>query len=154
MATVFELMIPGAFALGGVWLQKQLSQREKATDRQEARRALLREKAEEIYLEIELAQERTMASVMTAIKDLHGAIPSENLPVKANLNRIDRLKALLHMYFPNAAPILSEFEKASYGPIAKHAETFNELRHGPLSELLESQLLNRKVRSYAGDQTH
>jgi hypothetical protein len=88
----------------GWWLQ----QRDKKTDRQEKRRELLRNQAEEIYGEIDRVVAPSGAVVMWALDDIScGAEGPKPAPEIAN-----RLKALLRMYFPASDPLLTDFERS------------------------------------------
>ena len=85
-----------------------------------------------------------MAIVTNALRDLHGKLPPDEV-VAAVTNRIDRLKALLHMYFPDASPLLAEYDQATFAPVAKHSETFKEIEAKP--DLTLDQKLAKVKRS-------
>jgi hypothetical protein len=98
----------GLLGPAGIWFGWWLRQRDKKTDRDEKRRELLRNKAEEIYGEIDRVVARSGEVVVWALDDLSGrAERPKPQPEIAN-----RLKALLRMYFPASEPLLKAFEQA------------------------------------------
>lgn len=96
------LLAPLGLLLGW-WLQRK----DKTGDRLHARNELLRQKAEEIFAETKRVEERMQAAIMQAIEDAHNA--PRTVPETISLIRMDRLKTLLRMYFPESDELLEGY---------------------------------------------
>jgi hypothetical protein len=135
MWNFFQGALVALLAPTGIWFGWFLQRREKAEDRRHARKDLLREKAERIYLEIEAAQDRSVAYVFRCLADSHGKLTDgESLGPAPNIHR---LTALLHMYFPGADDLISNYDIANFNPIQKHSARFQEITDDPAVDTSE-----------------
>jgi hypothetical protein len=136
MWEALQSLIVGLLAPAGIWFGWFLQRRDKQEDRTHRRSEILREKAEQIYSEIEAVQERSSRAVFTALRDVHGMKDEDAKPFDIGM---DRLKSLLMMYFPEAAPIIAEYDREIVGPINSHSERFAAVKlktHLPIQDKL------------------
>ena len=123
-AAVQSLLI-GLLALAGVWFGWYLQRCDKSDARAERTLEILRGKAEEIYELLQTCINESKTATFHAIEDANGLAPGGR-PVD-HLPSLDRLKALVTMYFPSARPIIEELDRKIFPSLTQHAKLIADL---------------------------
>jgi hypothetical protein len=104
---ILENALSGFFALAGVALLWLLQRRTRHEDLSRQRNAMLREKAEAIFQELERLTDEGAAAVARMSRFAQDPTVSD----KALVVDASRLIALMRMYFPDSESIISNYEK-------------------------------------------
>lgn len=113
-------------APAGIWFGWFLQRRDKKQDREHRQRERLRDKAEEVFAELSAVQDSSKAVVLHALRDFHGGL-SEQIDFAPTV-QLDRLRALLYMYFPGAEETLYAHAQAAYELSKRHSELIAEVQ--------------------------
>lgn len=107
MGEALQSIAIGLLAPFGIWLGWLFQRKDKKAERLEARRELLRQKAEEIFADAERVEERAQAAVMQSLEDVHDS--ARSVAGTISLVQSPKLNVLLRMYFPESEPLLSTY---------------------------------------------
>lgn len=129
----------GAFLFGGALLSPWFSDRAQKRQAKRETDAILREKAEAIFMAIGDARREAVARTVHAMKLLGPTSPSEDAPLFSNFETI---RALVAMYFPSALPILDELDA--------EMEKFRSGRSKDLFAAVDREPESKKVAAYKG----
>lgn len=95
--------------LAGVWLGSRLQRGDKAQDRTDAQLRLKREKAEEIFTEIDRIFDLTTEAALAALNESIGESKDGLHDTLANFGRF---RALMALYFPELSKEMDEFDRS------------------------------------------
>ena len=126
MWDVIQNIIVGLLAPGGVWLGWMLRQRDKASSERRETQTLLRDKAEEIFREIEAARREGARLSQRALEYAYKPdVELEDLQVS-----LDRLTALVTLYFPAGSTCFLPYRTA----VAERISVFSTLQQNLQSD--------------------
>jgi hypothetical protein len=141
-------IVAGASALGGAYLGPFMQHKERKKEADRADSAIMRDKAEEIFQEIDRFLSETYASIQNArihSKNLIDHVQSDkqnNIQRPANLGK---LRALVATYYPSAILIIDDFDKkvqTTADEFVKLAETKNNNNDINLNDITAYHVLN------------
>jgi hypothetical protein len=123
--------LTAAVALGAPYLSARMQRTEKAVARYDEKLAILRDKAEEIFQQLERVNAACGDALVHAVKLLK---PDQEPPAPSSraAEHIGRAKALVSMYFPNGLVFFDEYEKSMALASAPVREIFDKVEQGKL----------------------
>jgi hypothetical protein len=137
MWETLQAIVIGLLAPGGIWLGWYLQRRDKRSESDREKKALLRQKAEQIYEEIEAVRKRNDAALMGAIE--YQFRPNTELPELTPA--LGRLRALVNMYFPDGTRLIADYDIAVHKPIKAFGDAIADIESNqemPVNERLQA----------------